>query len=129
MKQMLLTICLSFGVTLCFSQINCSSFQTGKFMYKDSAGNIFTVVRTKKKQMETSQKTNLVTKSKIKWISDCAYQLKQIWANQKSRRKFNGAVTTINITRTNGNDSYEYSCACKGLPSKENAGTMVRVSY
>ena len=129
MKPLLLIISVFCAITFCSSQTNCSSFRTGVFMYRDSANNIINVTRKKKKQIETNVKNNLVTKSKIKWTSDCEYQLKQIWANQKSGRKFNGAVTTIRITRTNGYDSYEYSCACKGLPAKENAGTMVRVNY
>jgi hypothetical protein len=56
----------------------------------------------------------VTVKLKISWINDCEYELKQVWSDSKSLRKYNGAITRVMITKITGDkEGYEYSCACK----------------
>ncbi len=96
-----------------YSMGDCHFYRQGKFMYTDTLGNEVTVDRKSKKQSEHTEKTGIKTVLKIKWMSDCSYQLTQIWSNSKALRKFNGYITTVIISRTFGADSYEYSCNCE----------------
>jgi hypothetical protein len=130
MKKIFLLIFFFLAAIFCFAQAGqtvCSAFKTGKFMYRDSTGNIITVTRKNKTQIEADAKNNIITKFKIKWTRDCEYQLVQVWSNSKVKRKQNKRVSRIVITKTNGTDSYEYDCGCKDLSIKGSAGTMVRI--
>jgi hypothetical protein len=131
MKKMFLIVLFFFPVILCFSQTGqtgCSAFKTGKFMYHDSTNNIIMVTRKGKRQTEYDAKNDITTKLKLKWISDCEYQLTQIWSNSKAKRKQNKTVSRVMITKVNSNDSYDYDCGCKDPAIKMSSkGTMVRI--
>jgi len=131
MKQILFILFTSFLPACCFGQTEqkeCASFKTGQFAYRDSANNIINVTRKGGKQHEEDKKTRTITKFRIKWTNDCEYELTQIWSNSKAKRKQNRAVTRIVITKANGNDSYEYTCACRDREEKANSGMMVRLN-
>ena len=130
MKQTTLILFFSFFTAHCFGQTEqkgCAAFKTGEFAYRDSANNIIHVTRKGGRQQESDKKNKIVTKFKLKWISECEYELKQIWSNSKAKRKQNRSVYKIVITKSNGNDSYEYNCGCKDRELR-NSGTMVRLS-
>ncbi|MEO7924611.1 MAG: hypothetical protein ABIR30_13100 [Chitinophagaceae bacterium] len=93
------------------SSDTCYHFKTGKFSYRDSAGVLTKIIRTKKQQTETNTKTGLLIRSTINWVGECSYELTQVWSNRKEQRKFNGSRYHIQITGFSGN-SYEYACSC-----------------
>ena len=130
MKKIFLLAFFFLPAVFCFAQTGqteCSAFKTGKFMYRDSTGNIITVTRKNKTQKEVDAKNNIITKFKVKWTTDCEYQLTQVWSNSKAKRKQNKRVSRVVITKTNGNESYDYDCGCKDLSIKGSAGTMMRI--
>ena len=105
----------------------CTTFKSGKFAYRDSSNAFINVTRSGAKQQEEDKKRKIITKFKIKWTGECEYELTQIWSNSKAKRKQNRAVTRVVITKANGNDSYEYHCACGDREDKSSGGTMVRL--
>jgi len=105
----------------------CLQFKTGVFAYRDDSSNAVLIRRTANRQEETIKKSGITTKFKINWLSNCSYEIKQVWSNSKARRKGNGTTTIVYITRT-GKDFYEYSCACKDLEKSNNShGIVYRV--
>jgi hypothetical protein len=131
MKTVLLTMFISFFAASATGQISqpaCGSFKSGEFAYRDSSNNIIHVTRKGNRQQEEDTKNKIVSKFKIRWNSECEYELTQTWSSSKLKRKQNRSVTRVVITKTNGNDSYEYHCACKDREDKSSNGTMVRLS-
>jgi len=127
MKKIFLAVFFSFPVVLCFGQTDCRVFKTGVYSYRDSADNLITVTRKKKRQQEYDAKNNIITKLRVKWTNDCEYQLTQIWSNSKNKKKQNGTVSRVVITKTYGNARYDYNCGCKDLTIKGRNGTMTRI--
>ena len=128
MKNIFLMLFISFLATHCFAQNNCNSFKTGKFIYTDSAKNTISVTRKNNKQIEVDIKNKITTKLRIKWISDCEYQLTQIWSNSKVKRKQGATPRTIVIIRIYGAERYEYTCKCTYGDANAYSGTMIRVN-
>ena len=130
MKQTFFILSFSFITAYGFGQTEqkgCGAFNSGKFAYRDSANTIINVARKDGWQQENDTRNKIITRFKIKWTSECEYELTQLWSNSKAKRKENGAVTRVVITKANGDDSYEYNCGCKDREIK-NSGTMVRLS-
>jgi hypothetical protein len=129
MRTVALYICFILPTSFCFAQQEgpgCAKFKTGKFQYLDS-NKVVLVNRTKHIQKETYVNTGAKTRSRIRWLSDCTYEIKQVWANSKTKRKTNGSVTKVIITKIY-NDHYDYSCACRDSASiNKNKGTMYLV--
>ncbi len=105
----------------------CLDFHQGKFYYLDSLQNKVLVTRKKRKQIEYNEKTTVKSVFKIKWKSDCEYELKQIWTDSKSHRKFNGGISTTILSKVIDSNSYEYTCGCKDEKLRIVQGTMRRV--
>lgn len=63
-------------------ELDCASYQTGKFYVSEDSDAIIT--RTRKIQKEKSKHVNL--KDKIVWISDCKYKLIPIKIKDKKNR-------------------------------------------
>ena len=129
---------LSFFVAIIFAMnclgqsdsSKCKKFRTGDFTYNDSAKNTVNVKRKKKKQYEYNMGTGERTVAKIRWISDCEYELTQIWSNSKSGRKRNTSKTKVVITKILDEDKYEYSCGCHGVDlSTKERSIMTRIYY
>ena len=131
MKQTIFILILPVLAVCCFGQTKqqgCGNFKSGKFAYRDSANNLIHVTRKAGKQQEDDKKNRTITKFKIKWNSECEYELTQIWSNSKAKRKQNRSVTRVVIVKANGDDSYEYNCGCKDREVKGHSGRMVRLS-
>jgi hypothetical protein len=129
MKKILLLLLPLFCNSFLFAQptsSDCLQFHTGKFSYFDSSNNTIFVTRKKNRQEEYNHQTKVKTVLKIKWISDCSYQITQTWSNSKQQRKSSGTYTIVNITKIIGNgDGYEYSCTCEDPNIKlRNSGIM-----
>lgn len=117
MKKTLLLLFLLYSQSLLAQQSGCADFRVGTYQYLDS-NDIITIHRTEKRQVEISTLTKVKTVFRIKWTSDCTYELKQIWSDEKQQRKFNGGKREVIIARTD-KDGYEFTCACKskeGIP-------------
>ena len=105
----------------------CGQFKTGIFAYRDDSSNAVLIKRSANRQEERIKKSGIVTKFKIRWVSACSYEIKQVWSNSKIRRKSNGSTTTVIITNA-GKDQYEYTCACKQTDdAKKSRGIVYRV--
>ncbi len=82
------------------------------------------VKRTKHVQEELVINTGAKTRSHIRWFQDCVYDLRQVWTNNKEKRKMNGSVTRVKIIKTYDN-RYDYTCACRDSVSiNKNSGTI-----
>ncbi len=128
MKQLAFIVSFIFCNTLLYAQTGCAAFKTGAFTYTNDSSDIILIKRTAKRQEEINKAKDIITKFKIKWISDCSYELKQVWSNSKKQRKQNRATTTVVITQAN-KDGYEYTCACKDEMQREKSkGIAYRVS-
>ena len=105
----------------------CAQFKTGVFAYRNDSSNAVLIKRSATRQEELIKKSGIVTKFKIRWVTACSYEIKQVWSNSKTRRKANGSTTTVVITNA-GKDQYEYSCACNPADDgRKSGGTVYRV--
>ena len=109
---LLLGLFLSENIFAQSDSSSCSQFKKGLFTYRDDSTGTIMLKRTAKRQEETNKKTGVIVKFRIRWVSSCSYELKQLWSNSKALRKNNGGVSLIIIFNT-GRDQYEYTCACK----------------
>lgn len=128
--KILLVLTTTFITLNTFSQQttqSCSRFKTGKFSYRDSAGIVTTISRTKSRQIEVNTQTGVLTKSKISWLEECKYKLTQTWANRKAARKNNRRSLTIQIVKIEGNQ-YEYSCSCYDPNNTIVKGVVTKIS-
>ena len=126
MKNILLILLLHFLPTIAIAQSSapdCLSFQTGEYLYTDSASDTWELKRTKKQQVERNKRTGKIIRFKIRWLSECEYRLTQVWTNDRNRRKWNRANTSYRIISSTAN-SFSYSCSCKNSPAVE--GVVVR---
>ena len=107
----------------------CAQYHTGKFVYTDSTGTLIRIKRTKNFQTEYNDSKEVWVNCRIKWISDCEYQLKQVGTNSKSKRKNNHGVNRVVISKRKGPNEYEYECfcSCKDSEIPKEKGTMVRM--
>ena len=106
---------------------SCLKFKTGKFTYMDDSSNAVDITRTSHKQEEFIQSSGILIKFKVKWFSECEYHLTQTWSNSKQKRKQNGSVTKVLITRVYDN-MYEYTCACNTPEANKKHGTAVKLN-
>ncbi|MDB5201119.1 MAG: hypothetical protein JWQ27_528 [Ferruginibacter sp.] len=97
---------------------SCTKFHRGKFSYITPSKEVVTLSRTSKKQTEKNETTGVVTVWRVKWLSDCSYELSQKWSSDKLQRKKYGMKSTIIITGVTSH-SYEYSCVCAGQQKTE----------
>ncbi len=128
MKYFLLAIINAGIVATSYSQEStpgCGFIKTGHFVYLDSASNTtWTIKRTSSHQTEENQKTGVIVKHRIKWISACEYKLTQTWANSKELRKANYSRGIYRITSISGN-TYYYNCTCND--GKMAIGSVVKI--
>ncbi len=106
----------------------CASFHRGDFTYTNDAGQLVYLKRSGRIQTETIKENKTVTRLKIRWISDCTYEIKQVWSNSKALRKNNGSTTVVNISNV-AKYSYEFSCECKGSSGPDRKGIVYKVNH
>jgi hypothetical protein len=131
MKFIVINTILTFISFVLYAQVDrntaCSNYRKGKFSYNDSVGNQVLVDRKKKYQYEKNQATQVKTQFRIKWNSDCQYELTLVSSNSRSLRKNKFMTSTINISRPMGDHGYEYTCACKGTDVNKTTGIMKKI--
>ena len=93
--------------------VNCAFFKLGNFVYRNDSNEVVLIKRTARIQEEYNQTKDIKTRFKIKWVSACSYQIKQVWSNSKMQRKHYGNKTIISISAAT-KDQYEFTCTCKG---------------
>jgi hypothetical protein len=89
----------------------CVKMKWGKFNYLNDVSQTIIVERKRAIQIETNQANKQVTKFKIKWLTNCSYQMKLVWSNRRAIRKNYGSTSTVIINKV-GPLFYEYSCVC-----------------
>lgn len=56
--------------------VHCEQFKTGRFVIQSELDNSITIIeRNDSLQVERNQITGAISKARIKWISDCEYEL------------------------------------------------------
>lgn len=105
---------------------NCSSFKSGHFTFTNDSGQLVHMKRSGRMQRETVPATGVVTRLRVKWVADCAYELTQVWSSSKALRKQTGGTTLIQIIQT-AKYSYEYTSSCGGAGAGTRSGTVNKV--
>jgi hypothetical protein len=130
MKKLVFFISFAFfsnSLSAQLEPVRCLQVKNGIFVYRDDSSNAILVKRTGNLQEERIKKSGIVTRFKIRWQSDCSYEMTQVWSNHKTRRKNNGSITIVTITNVR-QDGYEYSCGCtEPAGAQKNRGIMYRV--
>lgn len=89
---------------MCLCQIghsfaSCAYYKTGKFiLFEQKAGIHTRVERTATEQIETDLKTGKYIKFKVRWTSDCEYELLFLEGNSEQCNFFRNRKLTIKIT-------------------------------
>jgi len=105
---------------------DCQQFRTGIYQYINDSSELIIVERTKRYQVEKNHKTGQVDKFKVKWTSDCTYEIRQFWSSNKKQRK-NKDQTSVRIVKTY-EDRYDFTCACKNAETTPSSnGTMIKI--
>ena len=122
MKKLVILFCVLLFSRYANAQTDCSMYQTGYFMYIDSAGNTNLIHRKKKYQYQYSRNKEVMTQFTISWNNDCEYTITQRITNSKAQRKYRNTVTKVVISKRDGGNGYYYTCSCidGSLKMKEN---------
>ena len=82
----------------CRDKLTCKNFRSGKFIYNTKIDNVqFMIDRSDSIQIETDLKTGLITKTKIKWISDCEFGMHYVSSQDTTLEKFSPMLGDIPI--------------------------------
>ena len=82
----------------CRDKLICKNFRSGKFIYNTKIDNVqFMIDRSDSIQIETDLKTGLITKAKIKWISDCEFEMHYVSSQDTTLEKFSPMLGNIPI--------------------------------
>ncbi|GAB2809426.1 hypothetical protein [Ferruginibacter profundus] len=108
----LVIVVLSNPVSAQADSSSCKIYHRGFFSYTDTLGNTVIVQRKNKYQYERNTVTKVKTQFRITWTGDCTYEIFQTLTNSKAARKYKYSTTKLIISKTDGNNGYEYSCAC-----------------
>ena len=102
----------------CRDKLTCKNFRSGKFIYNTKIDNVqFMIVRSDSIQIETDLKTGFITKAKIKWISDCEFEMHYVSSQDTSLEKFSPMLGDIPIMvriLKIGDDYYIFTQEIKG---------------
>jgi len=115
-KSVLTSVLLLFIIP-CFAQKNtnqnCSLFKVGKFKYLDADDTTAYIVMSGEKQIEYSGLNNYTIESKIKWITDCSYNMEMIKITIPNFPFKPGDVMNVVINKIEGDIIY-YTSTVKG---------------
>lgn len=82
-----------------YAYSSCAYYKTGKFILFDQKAGIHTRIdRTESEQVETDLKTGLFLRFKIRWISECEYELLFVEGNSDQSSFFKNRILTVRIT-------------------------------
>ena len=94
----------------CREKLTCKNFRSGKFIYNTKIDNTeFIIDRSDSFQIERDLKTGLITKAKIKWISDCEFEMHYVSSEDTALEKFSsmlGNIPVMNRILKIGEDYY-----------------------
>lgn len=103
MKQVLSIIFLLLTFVSYSQEKKCSDFKTGKFIHTDPDFKDLVTIRTDSIQREFYPKTGWEMIAKIKWLSDCKYEMEYIKANKDILQAIIGTKYVIEIIEINDN--------------------------
>jgi len=95
MKQAITIIFFIMTLILIAQEKNCADFKVGKFTYSDLDYSDLITVRTDSLQIDSYPKMELETKSIVKWITDCKYEIEYIEVNDSKMESLIGTKYTI----------------------------------
>jgi len=83
----------------CTSQVknDCTQFKTGDFEYRTN-GLLYAISRKDSLQTETNKINGGVTKTSIKWLNDCSYQLRFLETSQIYPDSIDQLIRTTYLT-------------------------------
>src|SRR6188768_66388 len=83
----------------CREKLTCKNFRSGKFIYNAKINNDqYIIDRSDSFQIERDLKTGLITKAKIKWISDCEFEMHYVSSEDTALEKFSSMLGNIPVT-------------------------------
>ena len=93
-----ITLIIIGSLSSCRDKLTCKNFRSGKFIYNTKIDNTqFMIIRSDSIQIETDLKTGFITKAKIKWISDCEFEMHYVSSQDTSLKKFSPMLGDIPI--------------------------------
>lgn len=120
MKQTLSIAFLLLSTYLCAQSKDCTDVKNGKFKYIDSQSNEFIVKRTDSIQIDSCLTKSLVFYSKIKWKSDCDYEMEIYKVSDSLFNPLIGNVFELNILSVDNNKIKLKSKTLNGKRESEN---------
>jgi len=80
----------------CREKLTCKNFRSGKFIYNTKIDNTQLLIdRSDSIQIETDLKTGFITKAKIKWISDCEFEMHYVSSQDTTLEKLSSMLGDI----------------------------------
>ena len=106
------------GFFSCKEKLTCKNFRSGKFIYNAKINNDqYIIDRSDSFQIERDLKTGLITKAKIKWISDCEFEMHYVSSEDTALEKFSsmlGNIPVMNRILKIGEDYYIFEQEIEG---------------
>ena len=113
-----LTILLSLSVSLCWGQVDCSDYRTGKFkisLNRYGQNENYVIERLDNIQIEKDLINGTEARLKLRWISDCEYYLSYISGPEEMKAVFEEYNNILQVKITNTTDNgYEYTAKLQG---------------
>lgn len=106
-------------------EVDCKQYHTGTYTFSDTAGNTYTVRRTKDRQFEDAPDSDTTSVYAVEWINDCSYRLKLLEGSYADRRFYGDKVMTVTITSGN-KDSYQFVARMEDMKGGEIKGKLDR---
>ena len=117
-----ITLIIIGSLSSCRDKLTCKNFRSGKFIYNTKIDNTqFMIDRSDSIQVETDLKTGFITRSKIKWISDCEFEMHYVSSQDTTLAKFSPMLEDIPIMvkiLKIGDDHYIFEQEIEGATMK-----------
>lgn len=98
MKQIVIIIILLISFTSEAQSLECKDVQNGKFKYFDPKSNEVIITRKDSIQIDSCKAMNLIIHSKIRWKSDCEYEMTILKVSDSLLNFVIGNTFKLNIT-------------------------------
>ena len=97
-RYFFITLIIIASLFSCRDKLTCKNFRSGKFTYNTKIDNTrFMIDRSDSIQIETDLKTGFITKSKIKWLSDCEFEMHYVSSQDTTLDKLSPMLGNIPI--------------------------------
>lgn len=114
MKQIIILVILSIAFSSEAQSLECKDVQNGKFKYLDSQSNEVIITRKDSIEIDSCEAINLIIHSKIRWKSDCEYEMTILKVSDSLYDFTIGNTFKLNITDIVGRKIYLNSLTLNG---------------